>query len=90
MPTTIELDFCHDDLPSDPTVSDVKAIALGWLREIGFADVTVDVLQTHGPAGGWPVIDFTAPDLDRMRAFVAAYDAPNGEVDWLLEGVRQS
>lgn len=84
---TIELDYASDTLPA-MGAPDEQALTdrdiRTWLDEEGYGEVTFEVVQLHGPAGGNPVVRFTVPD-ERLRAFVQTYDGGNGEVDYLLE-----
>lgn len=54
----IELDFCFEGLEDEIEKVGLPATARRWARDEANADVSVNVLQEIGPAGGWPVLEF--------------------------------
>lgn len=63
---SIALDLAHDE----PTVEQAITMTIADL-EFG-ADIAGEVLEEHGPGGGWPLVRFTG-SRDAIRELIVDY-----------------
>lgn len=78
----IDLDFVMLEA-TDP--EGMRAEAQAWVDEYAQAPgVTATIVRVEGPAGGWPEVRLSAATLDELRPAIVAYDAGNGDAEWLI------
>lgn len=81
----IELDFGVSI--GAETRSAIEIEIIHWLDEFELLkDTEFEIVQEHGPAGGNPVVRFTATQ-GVMERLIEIYDGENGEVEYLLDQV---